>query len=494
MAEEVMRVVTLLSLFIFATTASAADMSFTLQERDLRPNFDLDQWIFADGEIVPGTFDKFQSFVKAHPSLIADATVILNSPGGSVAEGIKLGDAIRDLHFRTDVGIAGDGPMSIAPGLCLSACIYPYLGGEYRYLHEGSAIGVHRFSFTDTNISASEATETSQLLAGHIVEFLNKSRVTPDFFPLMTKTPPDDIQIIPEKDLRSMKVVTDDVFSEGWSFEIAMGQPYLKGDQITRRGENKLLFYCSNDNAGKKLLLTAMSELPDREKAIDGNKLIILFLDGVGFEMPNDLIYERPKLTGQIWIEWSLLVTPDLETKLEHASQIGSGVSPGPHIFAGFKGIGLDGAKNKLSDLFNQCHIDKDSREKSRPEPQSSVDSADIALATRLARNLDREFRKGGMTRLRLSVEECYKSVQSHGSAIEYCYILDQISCGLDEAFWRNFGKPQPDEFWKRESGTARTLAVLASVNGDANSYADTLNQWQSTKSAAVNVMLSMRH
>ena len=369
-----MRVVTFLSLFIFATTASAADMSFTLQERDLRPNFDLDQWIFADGEIVPGTFDKFQSFVKAHPSLIADATVILNSPGGSVTEGIKLGDAIRGLHFRTDVGMAGDGPMSIAPGLCLSACIYPYLGGEYRYLHEGSAIGVHRFSFGDTTVSADEATETSQLVAGHIVEFLNKSRVTPDFFPLMTKTPPDNIQIIPIDELRSMRVVTDDVFSEGWSFEIAMGQPYLKGDQITRRGENKLLFYCSNDNAGKKLILTALSELPDREKAIDGDKLIILFLDGVGFEMPNDLIYERPKLTGQIWIEWSLLVTPDLETKLEHASQIGSGISPGPHIFAGFKGIGLDGAKNKLSDLFDQCHIDKDSREKSRPETQSSVD------------------------------------------------------------------------------------------------------------------------
>jgi hypothetical protein len=115
----------------------------------------------------------------------------------------------------------------------------------------------------------------------------------------MTRTPPDDIQIIPEKDLRTMKVVTDDVFSEGWSFEIAMGQPYLKGDQITRRGENKLLFYCSNENAGKKLLLMAMSELPDREKIIDANKLIILFLDGVPFEMPNSLVYERPKLTGK---------------------------------------------------------------------------------------------------------------------------------------------------------------------------------------------------
>lgn len=240
----------------------------------------------------------------------------------------------------------------------------------------------------------------------------------------------------------------------------------------------------------------AMSELPDREKIVDAYKLIILFLDGVPIEMPNSLIYERPKLTGQIWIEWSLLVTADLETKLESASQIGSGISPGPPIFAGFKGIGLGSAKNKLLDLFNQCYINNDSRETSRPETQSSADSADIGLATRLARNLDREFRKGGMTRLRLSVEECYKSARLHpiGSAIEYCYILDQLSCGLDEAFWRNFGKPQPDEFWKRESATARTLAVLAAVNADASSYDVTLDQWQSTKSAALNVMLSMRH
>lgn len=98
--------------------------------------------------------------------------------------------------------------------------------------------------------------------------------------------------------------------------------------------------------------------------------------------------------------------------------------------------------------------------------------------------------------RLRLSVEECYKNARLHpiGSAIEYCYILDQISCGLDEAFWRNFGKPQPDEFWKSVSGTARTLDVLASVNGDANSYDEMLNQRQSTKNVAVNLMLSMRH
>jgi hypothetical protein len=70
--------------------AKAEDMSFELQQRDLRPNFDLDQWIFADGEIVQGTTGRFLAFVKAHPQLRDGATVILNSPGGSPLEGIRL--------------------------------------------------------------------------------------------------------------------------------------------------------------------------------------------------------------------------------------------------------------------------------------------------------------------------------------------------------------------------------------------------------------------
>ena len=109
----------------FAWVAQAKDMTFSLQQRDLRPNFDFEQLIFADGDIVQGTTDKFKSFVHSNPGLIAGATVILNSNGGSVVEGIRLGDAIRELHYRTNVGVSDSEPMAIAPGLCLSACIYP---------------------------------------------------------------------------------------------------------------------------------------------------------------------------------------------------------------------------------------------------------------------------------------------------------------------------------------------------------------------------------
>jgi hypothetical protein len=198
---------------------------------------------------------------------------------------------------------------------------------------------------------------------------------------------------------------------------------------------------------------------------------------------------------GNCGSEWSFLITPDLATRLAAAEKIGSGISPAAHIFSGFTGIELGTGKKKMLELFDQCKSVRYSSNTSNTLTLSPSDSADIALATRLARNLDREFRKGGMIRLRRSVEDCYKMVRSRPifSAIEYCYILDQISCGLDESFWGSISKTQPDEFWKKESGTARTLAVLALVKANADSYDDALSQWQVTKNAALSVMLSMR-
>ena len=92
-------------------------MAFTLQQEDLRPDFDLHQWIFADGELTPGTAERFHAFVEANPGLLDHATVYLNSPGGSVDEGIALGTLIRRLHYSTNVGLPGSKPMTVTPGL-----------------------------------------------------------------------------------------------------------------------------------------------------------------------------------------------------------------------------------------------------------------------------------------------------------------------------------------------------------------------------------------
>ena len=158
-----------------AGSAVANDMHFTLQEEDLRPRgFDLYQWIFADGDIVPGTSDQFKAFVASHLQLIGGATVILNSPGGSATEGMRLGETIRDLHFRTAVGVKSTEPLKSLPGQCMSACIYPYLGGDYRYLDDGSVIGIHRFKFGQ-DLGGQLTAEVSQQLSGEIVDYIKKS-------------------------------------------------------------------------------------------------------------------------------------------------------------------------------------------------------------------------------------------------------------------------------------------------------------------------------
>ena len=98
--------------------------------------------------------------------------------------------------------------------------------------------------------------------------------------------------------------------------------------------------------------------------------------------------------------------------------------------------------------------------------------------------------------RLRASVDECYRQAKSNttDTIIEYCYILDQISCGLDEEFWKQFHKPQPDEFWKKESGISRTLAIMNSKNSDTAFNYRTLQDWEKTKNIALSVMLSLNH
>src|SRR5271166_5496451 len=70
---------------------SSKPMSFNLKIDDFR-NFGLDlfQIINADGIIVPGTADRLRELAKER-GLIPGGTIYLNSAGGSLLEGMKLG-------------------------------------------------------------------------------------------------------------------------------------------------------------------------------------------------------------------------------------------------------------------------------------------------------------------------------------------------------------------------------------------------------------------
>src|ERR1700730_14883928 len=124
---------------------------------------------------------------------------------------MRLGNVIRDMNYRTAVGTARTELMKRLPGQCMSACIFPYFRGEYRYLDDDSAIGIHRFSF-DKDFGGAITSEVSQEVSGEIVAFIKRRPPDPSLFTLMTQTPPNDIYVLPRDDLVKLRIVTGDIY------------------------------------------------------------------------------------------------------------------------------------------------------------------------------------------------------------------------------------------------------------------------------------------
>jgi hypothetical protein len=78
-------------------------MQFTLAHTDMGASGHCCMWIAAEGEITMQTPDDFKAFLKTNSGYWGP-TVRLNSPGGSLLAGIKLGEMFREGGFSTEVG------------------------------------------------------------------------------------------------------------------------------------------------------------------------------------------------------------------------------------------------------------------------------------------------------------------------------------------------------------------------------------------------------
>src|SRR5262245_58069047 len=62
------------------------------------------EWIAASGTIVESTVHDFEAFARARD--VRGATLVLDSPGGNVVQGLALGKEFRRLDLTTSVGKA----------------------------------------------------------------------------------------------------------------------------------------------------------------------------------------------------------------------------------------------------------------------------------------------------------------------------------------------------------------------------------------------------
>jgi hypothetical protein len=357
-----------------------AAMKFRLFEKDLRPRFNLHQFVFADGVLVSGTSERFIEFVKAN-NIKRGARVFLNSPGGLMSEGMLLGEAFRTLGMNTDVGIeqrkgtkgtktasqpqctgAGDASEfqrcmyqmpQVTFGNCESACALAYIGGTYRFLEVGSRIGVHRFYGSR---SSEDDLDKAQVLSGVILKYISEMGVDPRLFEKMTLAAPEDMHYLSRSELSELRVYTGSTKTESWQFKSMPGSTYLVGTKEDERGEAKFIVGCYRPN--RKLMLMGMIPVSTDEMA----KQVEAEASDVGYFL--DAEVETVSGTGRdvkVYAEGqSVRVSFELSKvdveKIVGARSTGIAVLPKdqPGVFSGFT-IDVEGGRKHLSNYSQEC-------------------------------------------------------------------------------------------------------------------------------------------
>lgn len=218
------------------------------------------EWIGAEGTIDDTSLPNFLLALKKVDGGYPGLRIVLNSPGGSLANGIKLGEFIRSKRFHTEVGRTvsdNSGWKETAPGKCASACAFAFLGGVDRDA-KGGEIGVHQFyrdiALKDPSAKIFDAVDLSsqQLISGMLIEYVDRMGIHPRFVSIASNVAPTNIEWLTIDQVRDLKVAYRPDSFEPWQIE-----PYGSGLVAFSKTQDKsktATLFCGKDRAPKLLL------------------------------------------------------------------------------------------------------------------------------------------------------------------------------------------------------------------------------------------------
>jgi hypothetical protein len=175
-----------------------------------------------EGKIIRGDYDKLRNFLatKSNFDKISGG-VFVASPGGDVAEAMKIGHLIRALQLSTD---APSGPPTGVPKFgesviksnnladprldyqCVSACFFIYVSGIYRNVNWAGRLGIHRPSPSENDLkklSSDQVTNLDNRLHRAIENYLREMNVLVKYVDLMFSVSPSAMRWITQDELDS---------------------------------------------------------------------------------------------------------------------------------------------------------------------------------------------------------------------------------------------------------------------------------------------------
>jgi hypothetical protein len=178
--------------------------------------------LLLEGKIIRGDYEKVRNFLatKSNFDKISGG-VFLASPGGEVAEAMKIGHLIRALQLSTSApsgpptGVPKVGESVITPTnlvdprmdyQCVSACFFVFVSGIYRNVNWAGRLGIHRPSPSENDLkklSGDEVTNLNSRLRRAIESYLREMNVLVKYLDVMFSVSPYGMRWITQDELDS---------------------------------------------------------------------------------------------------------------------------------------------------------------------------------------------------------------------------------------------------------------------------------------------------
>jgi hypothetical protein len=169
------------------------------------------------GQIVPGDLGRLQSVTAKVPSN-QHIVLMLDSPGGSIDEGIAIGRYVYAAKIAT-VAIQGPG--------CHSSCTFIFLAGRdhneqpMRIMMKGARVGFHHGAIpalpSNRTYLASDietATEIGQDIIRRVDGYFHEIRADPEFLTLVLSAPNRSITLLNEFDALRLGIYVMDTATQ----------------------------------------------------------------------------------------------------------------------------------------------------------------------------------------------------------------------------------------------------------------------------------------
>lgn len=339
------RVFLFVLIILFSESAYAGSLKFALVPPDpllAKVMGNIAWWIYAEGEIDADAGGRLEQLITKN-KIPNGSFIVLSSPGGNLIGGMKLGRVIRKHFLNTDIGVE-DKKSSI----CASACAVAYLGGDFRFLRQGSLFGVHRFFFSQPTPNESDI---AQMLSALEIAYFQEMGIDPELFSVAVQAGKESAVFPSRSELKRLNVVNDGVQKVKWTLESLPDVIYLKGERDTLRGINKFLIVCGK---GHKPYLHVIFDAGRQANEIMPMKAESLVIDD------NNIAIEKHHAGRYIqngWLNAMFTLDENLLSKLQGAKTVGFALqsSHDAPIFVGFNDMPFgDGAK-KLPGLLSVC-------------------------------------------------------------------------------------------------------------------------------------------